>query len=446
MRAGLLPRPPVRLDKEQSGRLAKGRSRPAPAARGRRGRRAGAMTGTTRTDAAPRAVPLRTIALLALAAFSSSVNIRASDPLLPQIADSFTVSVGTAAGIVTAFTIGYGLTQLLFGPVGDRLGKYLVAAVTCIAAGVATALGARVAGFEGLLATRFAAGALAAATIPLAFAWIGDTVPFERRQGVLARFLSAQMTGIVLGQAAGGLIGDHFGWRTVYLIIGALHVVAGLAMLVELRANPAAQPPKAPAVQGFAGFLGGLGAILGRRWVRIMLLAVFAESFAMYGAFAYIGADLRHRFGLSFSMIGIVMSVYGGGAILYSLTARRMLARLGERGFVLSGGVLLAAGFTGLALARDVWLVPPLMALLGLAFYLIHNTLQTNATQMAPEARGLGVSLFAFALFLGQSIGVAIAAPVMDRYGAPPIFFAAAFMLPLVALWFRAMLAHRPAN
>ena len=65
----------------------------------------------------------------------------------------------------------------------------------------------------------------------------------------------------------------------------------------------------------------------------------------------------------------------------------------------------------------SAWLAPPAIALIGLGFYMLHNTLQTNATQMAPEARGLAVSLFAFALFTGQSVGVALAAPVMDRYG-----------------------------
>ena len=81
--------------------------------------------------------------------------------------------------------------------------------------------------------------------------------------------------------------------------------------------------------------------------------------------------------------------------------------------------------------------------LLGLGFYMFHNTLQTNATQMAPEARGLAVSLFAFFLFIGQSIGVALAAPVVDHFGAPPIYLAAAVLMPLTALWFRRRLALR---
>ena len=389
-------------------------------------------------------VPFRTIALLATAAFASSVNVRATDPLLPQIAESFATTVGAAAQMITVFAIGYGMTQLLFGPIGDRYGKYLVVALTAIVAGVATAGCAHVPTLEGLMLARFATGAVAGAAIPLAFAWIGDAVPFERRQGVLARFLSAQMTGIVLGQAAGGVLGDLFGWRSVFLVIGGLHVLAGVAMLTELKLNPLAQPPGATATLRLTSVIAGIVSIVRRPWVRILLIAVFIEGMAMYGAFAYIGADLRQRFGLSFSMVGLVMSVYGIGAIIYSVSARRLIARLGERGLVLGGGALMTLAFVALALAPSVYVVAPIMALLGIGFFMMHNTLQTNATQMAPEARGLGVSIFAMALFTGQSIGVAVAAPIMDRWGGPPIYLAAAVILPLIALWFRARLRLRP--
>jgi predicted MFS family arabinose efflux permease len=62
------------------------------------------------TSEPPRAEPpLRTILLLALAAFAGALNIRISDPLLAQVAAGFSTTVGTAAIIVTAFTVGYGL-------------------------------------------------------------------------------------------------------------------------------------------------------------------------------------------------------------------------------------------------------------------------------------------------------------------------------------------------
>ncbi|NJO24168.1 MAG: MFS transporter [Sphingomonadales bacterium] len=141
-----------------------------------------------------------------------------------------------------------------------------------------------------LVIARFLSGGMAAAIIPLAFAWIGDAFSFATRQAVLARFLSAQFTGIVLGQAVGGFIGDVFGWRSVFLIVGAIHFIAGACMLIELKTNPGAQPVAAPAMTGWRTTVAAIGDLLASPWVRVMLGVVFLEAFAMYGAFAYIGA------------------------------------------------------------------------------------------------------------------------------------------------------------
>jgi predicted MFS family arabinose efflux permease len=214
-------------------------------------------------------------------------------------------------------------------------------------------------------------------------------------------------------------------------------------MLIELRLNPAAQPQSAPGANSFAATLTGARMIMRRPFVRVMLIAVFLECFAMYGAFAYIGADLVHRLDASFATAGLVLGVFGGGAISYSLSARWLLSRFGERGLVVLGGAVIGSAYTLLAVAPSIAFAVPAMVLLGLGFYMFHNTLQTNATQMAPEARGLAVSLFAFFLFIGQSIGVALAAPVVDHHGAPPIYLAAAILMPLTALWFRRRLALR---
>ena len=47
---------------------------------------------------------------------------------------------------------------------------------------------------------------------------------------------------------------------------------------------------------------------------------------------------------------------------------------------------------------------------------MLHNTLQTNATQMTPEARGTAVAMFSSALYLGQIAGVAVAGAIVDRF------------------------------
>ena len=69
---------------------------------------------------------------------------------------------------------------------------------------------------------------------------------------------------------------------------------------------------------------------------------------------------------------------------------------------MLAGGLLLARR------CEPVWWLAPLATIaIGLGFYMLHNTLQTNATQMTPQARGTAVAMFSSAIYLGQTVGVA---------------------------------------
>jgi len=81
-------------------------------------------------------LPRGTIAALSLAAFGSAIAVRVTDPLLPDLASEFGVPLGEAADVITVFSIAYGVSQLFFGPVGDRFGKYRVIAWTCLAGGL----------------------------------------------------------------------------------------------------------------------------------------------------------------------------------------------------------------------------------------------------------------------------------------------------------------------
>jgi len=401
----------------------------------------GADKGKAQAGAAP--PPARAIAILAIAAFASAANLRICDPLLPQIAGELGVTVGTAALMVTAFALAYGLSQVAVGPLGDARGKLLMVVLGSVWAGIASIASAGAPSIGPLTVARFVAGIGAAAVVPVALAWLGDVVPYERRQPVLARFISGQILGIVFGQAAGGLLGELIGWRGALALLGLVHIAAGLLLYAEMRRLKVGVP--VPGRARWRRSAKQSWVMLQDRWVRIVLITVFIEGLAMFGALAYVGADLHQRFGLNLGTVGALLASFGAGALAYSFTAGRMVARLGQPGLTAYGAMALAGGYVVIALMPWAWLAAPAIAFVGLGYYMIHNTLQTNATQMAPEARGLALSIFAFTLFCAQSIGVALAAPVMDWFGGRPIFLIAAAIIVAIACWFRRELLKKPA-
>ncbi len=174
-----------------------------------------------------------------------------------------------------------------------------------------------------------------------------------------------------------------------------------------------------------------------------MLLTVGLEGALFQGVFPYVSADLHLRFGLSFTAIGIIIGIFATGGLIYAATVRPLMRRLGQIGIANAGGVLMGLSFLTLAV-EPVWHFAPLAVLgIGLGFFMLHNTLQTEATQMTPEARGTSVALFASMYFIGQTVGVALAAPVMDRYGARPLFVVSAVLLPALVFWFTRRLKRK---
>jgi predicted MFS family arabinose efflux permease len=312
----------------------------------------------------------------------------------------------------------------------------LVSALTTASAGYAGSLAV-------LGSARFAAGATAAAIVPLGMAFVGDHVPYRDRQAVLARFLTGTIFGLVAGQILGGLVGELVGWRAVFLLLGALFLLIGLLLLAELRSSRVPAPLLTASISP-AALARGYGLLFGRPWARIVLAIVFIEGLLFYGAFTFIGAWLHARFALDYAMIGLVLGCFGLGGLVYALTVRRLMDWLGERGLALGGGAILTLGLLAVAWG-SLALMAPAIAALGLGMYMLHATLQTNATQMAPEARGLAVSTFANALFLGQAAGVWLAGRAIDRIGFPPVFAALAIGLMLLGAVFAALLDRRPA-
>jgi MFS transporter, YNFM family, putative membrane transport protein len=385
------------------------------------------------------------ITLLAVASFASQSMVRVSDSLLPQISADMGVSVGAASIVVTAYALAHGSVQLVIGPVGDRFGKYACIIAACAAASVLVLLCGLATSLPMLVVARLACGLAAGWIIPLAFAFLGDVIPYERRQQVLGTFLSGQILGQLFGQAAGGVLGDLFGWRRVFFFLAALFALATIALIIEFLRNPITHAGHATATRS-RGFIVDNLAVLRSPWARTIIAMGFIESLFMYGGFAYVGADLHLRFGLNFAVVGLFVGTFAIGGLIYSLSVRRLVERLGQIGLATGGGVILAMAYAAVAFAPHTYVAPLAITAIGLGFYMLHNTLQTNATQMTPEARATAVGIFSAALYFGQTLGVAINAPIFDRFSAVPIFVMSGAGLLVLGLWLAHVLRKRRAE
>ncbi len=370
--------------------------------------------------------------------------MRVADPVIPQLVAEFGVTAGSASIVATAFAVSYGLVQILVGPLGDRFGKYAVIVAATFLCSLTASAAALSPSLSVLAATRLVSGCTSGAIIPLSMAYLGDVVPYESRQTVLARFLSGQILGVISGQVFGGLFGDLIGWRGIFIALGGLYLVIAALLLNEQRSTRVDK--RRPMNPGSHGMLTRYLMLLQIPRVRSLVVTVFIEGFLFFGGFVYIGAYIRHGFRLSYSTVGLLLASFGLGGLGYAVAVRMLVARLGERGLALAGGAALCAGFVLVSVAPTPWSFPPILVLIGTGFYMLHNTLQTNATQMAPHERGLGISIFAFCYFLGQAAGVWACGLGIDAWGFPPIFLTTGGLLLVLAAIFRRSLPKPAAQ
>ncbi|HZR00435.1 MAG TPA: MFS transporter [Chloroflexota bacterium] len=378
-----------------------------------------------------------TLAMLAAAGFLVSLDRAIFAPLLPALARDLDATISAVGLAVTAYVLPYGGFQLVFGPVADRTGKVRVVRLALALFAVGTGLCGLATSLALLDALRFLTGAAAAAVIPLSLAFIGDAVPYERRQAAIANFMSATSLGNALSTAVGGVVGQVLSWRALFAFygVGALVVTAAMVRL-------ASDPPKAPDAPlppgGWTATWSRYARVLAVDRARFLYCVVLLEGVVVQGAFTYLGAYLEARFALAYLWIGLLLACYGIGTLATSRVVRRVRARIGEPGLVLIGGVLIGGGYLAVSPTPVWWLVALPVLVMGIGFTLFHTTLQTAATELVPELRGTAVSLFGFSLFLGAGAGTAGLGVLLDRAGFTALLLVSGgLMLGLTAVTWR---------
>ena len=396
----------------------------------------------------------RSILLLSFATFSSMCAQRICDAMLPELARVFAVSLGQAAQVVSVFAITYGVAQLVYGPLGDRLGKYRIITFGAFGCGVASLVAVFASSLDMLLVARFLMSLSAAGLIPMAMAWVGDSVPTHRLQEMLTRTGLGSTLGLVAGQLLGGLLTDALGWRWCFVFTALLFTVVGTFLLNDLRRQrgallevAAGTPPLAqtPAPAQRVNFIRQAVAIITGPWSRVVLAMAVVEGAVSFGVLAIWASHLHHRLGLSLTVAGAIVALFGLGGMLYMVFARALIAHLGQQGLVIIGGALFGLCACVIAFTPN-WLVAlPASLISGFGFFMFHNTMQANATNMAPHARGTAVSLFSSFLFLGQSVGVVLAASLIDRVGSSAVISGAGVVMALEGVFFARVLRRREA-
>lgn len=345
-------------------------------------------------------------ALMALTA----LGIDSMLPALPAIGEALGASPAARPFVVTAFLIGFGVAQLVHGPLADRYGRRRVLIVALIIYIVTNGLAAVAASFPLLLAARVCAGAAIAATRVTTVALVRDCYHGRAMAQVMSIAFMVFMIVPILAPAFGELVLLFGNWRLIFWVI------AGLATLVlgwfALR-MPETLAPETQMPISLSRIASGWRETLSDRLSLGYTLAATALMAALYGYLNSIQPIMAVTFGRE-KLLALIFATTSVTMAAANLLNSRIVMRLGTRLISHSSvAILIAVATTHLVIARfggeSLIVFAVLQAITMACFGLATSNFSAMAMENMGRIAGTASSVQGFAsVTIGSLVGAGI--------------------------------------
>jgi len=362
----------------------------------------------------------------------------AASPMLVDIAQDFGLEIGTAAMVVVAYMIPFGLFTFIFGPLGDRYGKLRIIAIASFGTAIFSSLGALAFNFPSLLIIRAINGGFAAAILPVSVSYIGDIFREPRAvMNAIGQMMGSFFLGAAAATAIGGGLSFLGSWRLVYLTYGIAELIIVVIILKSLQFD-----------EGTAEKLSFRRAY-SNAFKRPMLLKtvalLFLIGFAVFGSFTYLGDFFVEMTGYNILVVGLIMTFFGLAAFTGGRNVGNMRQLLGPKLLILAGLVGLISWLPLGFWPGLVFAVPALIGF-GLAFVTLQSTILVTAQKQMPKQRGTVMSLASFNMFVGGGIGVATNRLLLNFWGYQAIYLVAGTAVLIVGFLIYRVVKTLPAD
>ncbi len=361
-------------------------------------------------------VPTPLVLLLAATAGMGVASLYYSQPMLGVLGPDIGASERATGFVPTLTQLGYALGIALLAPLGYRMDRRRIILAKAAALVVALLASAMAPGLAALLAASLAVGlaaTLAQDVVPAA----ATLAPGHQRGKVVGTVMTGLLLGILLSRVASGLLAEHGGWRSVYLLAAAAMAALAVALWRAL-------PRFAPTTQlGYGELLFSM-VLLWRRQpaLRRAALAQGLLSVAFSAFWSTLAVMLHQQLHLGSAAAG-ALGLAGAAGALAAPLAGRLADRSGPQHVACLGAALALAAFAALALAP--WLPAagqlPLLVASAIGFdFGIQATLVAHQTQvygLDPAARSRLNALLFTGVFIGMAAGSALGALALAQWG-----------------------------
>jgi predicted MFS family arabinose efflux permease len=284
---------------------------------------------------------------------------------------------------------------------------------------LATAASGLAGGYPSLLCARAAVGIGECFYGAISPSFVAEHFPADRRAWVLAVFSMAIPVGSALGYIAGGEVGQRFGWRPAFFMVG-LPGLALAALCLTLQ-EPAREVRSGPA-PGLLDYPG----LFRIPSFSLVTLAGAAMTFALGGFAVWMPSYLHRAWGLSVAQAGTyfgAITVASGlvGSLAGGWISDRLLRWTSRAHFLVSGIGLLAGMPLAMASIKAHSFSSAVALLLLAEFFLFLNMGPLNAVIVSVTPTAERSMAFAANIFVIHALGDAVSPWIIgawsDRFG-----------------------------
>ncbi|MEW5735051.1 MAG: MFS transporter [Thermodesulfobacteriota bacterium] len=367
--------------------------------------------------------------------FTTITGVGLVVPLLPVWASQMGAS-GFAVGLIFgSFSISRTLGLPYFGKASDRRGRkpYIVAGLFGYAFISLLFLFAN--DVWTLIAIRFLHGFASAAVLPVAQAYVGEITPFGKEARTMGLFNVAMYLSLSVGPLLGGVVNEHFGLHTAFLLMGVLTFAAFLLALISLP--PTSTEPRTARLAEQVPYR----ELLRKKGVLALCLFRFVYTVCVGVIWGFMPVLASREFGMGSTAIGvcITMGVFTAGVLQTPLGYAA--DRSDKRVFVVLGGLFMAGSVYYYNRVSGFWGLFAANAAFGVGGGISMPALMGLGVEQGKREKAMGAIMALITLFhsLGMFVGAQLAGLVMDVWSLPAAFPVAAAIMAAGTLAFWAL-------
>lgn len=317
--------------------------------------------------------------------------------ILPLIAEHFHVTVPEAGWTVSIFALVVAISApimpLLFSGINRKK-------VMLLALGVFTLsniISMLTSNFTILLIARALPAFLHPVYVSMAFTVAAASVSKEKAPKAVAKVFIGVSAGMVLGVPVTSYIASEVSFTMGMMFFTVVNALVFMATLLFVPSMPVKEKLS----------YGTQLNVLKKKIIWYSIMAVTLINGALFGFFSYMSDYLRTVTEVSYSVISILLLIYGLANIIGNVIAGKQLATNPIRSMIFIPFALFTFYICIFILGEWLAAMAVLILILGILAGYGQNTMQYMITEAAPEAPDFANGLFLLSANLGTTVGAA---------------------------------------